>query len=55
MLAVNIAVNLAGKEAMKAIIGAVAVGVGAVLIAYDMTMNKGYRLKVGCFTAEPAN
>ena len=55
MLAVNIGVHLAGNEAVRAIIGVVAIGVGAALIAYDMTMNRGHRLKVGCFTAEPAN
>ena len=54
MLAVNIAVHLAGREAVKAIVGIVAVCAAAALAAYKISIDKGCRLKVGQFTVEPS-
>ena len=54
MLAVNIAVQMAGREAVKAVVGVVVVCAAAALAAYKLTIDKGCRLKVGQLTVEPS-
>ena len=54
MLAVNITVHLVGREAVKAVVGVVAVCAATALTAYIITIDKGCRLKVGQLTVEPS-